>query len=166
MWLRGKWSWVIVHCAFNPLNFLVLDPLSHRKFLPYSIKMPEEVMAVTWRRKNTASSCQNTQSVVITASLPDIGTQSCRCLRMDFSYLAAATSEHSPAKPRDGSFQLKCTMEMCWDLSSCPGDSQANSELKALFVGPGLGRFWLFAQNSEKHYSLILLPASVDQNLY
>lgn len=32
-------------------------------------------MAVMLRRRNTGSSCQNTQGAVITASLPDTGTQ-------------------------------------------------------------------------------------------
>lgn len=65
--------------AFNPLTLLVPEPLSHRKFLPDSIRIPEEVMKVTPRRKNTASSCQNSQSAGTTASLPDTGTRNYRC---------------------------------------------------------------------------------------
>lgn len=73
------------HLALS-MCFLVPDPLSHRRVLPDSIKMPEEVMEVMRRRKNTASSCQNTQSAVIMARHPATGTQNCRYLRID-SYI-------------------------------------------------------------------------------
>lgn len=40
-------------------------------------------MAVMPKRKNTGSSCQNTQNVVIMASLRATGTRNYRCLRID-----------------------------------------------------------------------------------
>lgn len=81
--------------------------------------MPEEVTAVMWRRKNTASSCQNTQSVVITASLPNTGTRNYRCLENGlFCTLLSPPQSNTPAELWVGSFQLKCTVEMWWGLSS------------------------------------------------
>lgn len=81
-------SWAVAPCmqhgragrpklwaARNPLSLLVPGPPSHRKALPDFIRIPEEAMAVMLRRRNTGSSCQNTQGAVITASLPDTGTQ-------------------------------------------------------------------------------------------
>lgn len=71
--------------AFNTLTLLVPGHLSPRKVLPDSIRIPEEVMAVMLKRKNTVSSCQNTQSAAITASLPGTGTRSYRWLQLDSS---------------------------------------------------------------------------------
>lgn len=69
--------------ACNPLALLVPGPPSHREVPPDFIRIPEEAMAVMPKRKNTGSSCQNTQNVVIMASLRATGTRNYRCLRID-----------------------------------------------------------------------------------
>ena len=91
--------------AFNTLTLLVPGHLSPRKVLPDSIRILEEVMAVMLKKKNTASSCQNTQNAVIMASLPGTGTQNYRRLRIDSSVSPRPPPQsNAPTEPRDGSF--------------------------------------------------------------
>lgn len=82
-------------------------------------------------------------------------------------YPAAATSEQHTCGATDvlSSYNALCK---CGTLSSHPGDSQCKFRTDDSICGTGSGEgdYGFFAQNSEKHYSLILLPASVDQNLY
>lgn len=94
-----------VRCnVFNTLTLLAPDPPSRRKVLPDFIRTPEEVTAVTLRRRNTANSCRNTQSVVTMASLPDTGTRNYSCLRMDSSGPVCCHSGVTlPPGHRDGS---------------------------------------------------------------
>lgn len=92
--------------AFNTLTLLVSGHLSPRKVLPDSTRTPGAVMAVTWRRKNIASSCRNTQNAAIMASLPNTGTQNYRRLRMDsWVSLLPAPQSSVPTEPWDGSSQ-------------------------------------------------------------
>ena len=99
-----KTVWNYAHCmqhrrarkpelwaARNPLSLLVPGPPSHRKALPDFIRIPEEAMAVMLRRRNTGSSCQNTQGTVITASLPDTGTRT-----WSLGKLASSRSQEKP----------------------------------------------------------------------
>ncbi|KAL0607181.1 hypothetical protein AAY473_023783 [Plecturocebus cupreus] len=116
--------------VFNTLSLLVPDPLSHRKLLPGFIRIPEEVMAVTLRRRSTVSSCRNTPSVVTMGSLPDTGTRNYRCLSVDSPgpTCHGIKSSRSRQAARMLLLQLVYTVEIWWDSSSCvlmknPGDS-------------------------------------------
>lgn len=145
--------WVTARCAFNPPTVLVSDPWCHRRVLPHSTRMPEEATAVTWRRKNTASSCQNTQSAVTTASPPDTGTRNYRCLRIGSAvpwcrHLGATLLQSHgwfcPANTHRGDARGTQAPASSWGAQ---GTTHRFRAVKALFVGLGLGEFVAFAQN-------------------
>lgn len=133
--------------AFNTLTLLVPGHLSPRKVLPDSIRIPEEVMAVMLKRKNTASSCRNTQSAAITASLPGTGTRSYRWLQLDSS-VSPLDHLRAPLPLSHGMVLRKCTVEM-WDpnshfLKGGPGGNQCKLRTEGSVCGTGSREFMAF----------------------
>lgn len=138
-------SWAVVaHCmqhrragrpelwaTRNPLSLLVPGPPSHRKALPDFIRIPEEAMAVMLRRRNTGSSCQNTQGAVITASLPDTGTQNynARVLTPVCS-VAVPSEQHSHQTGRMALSSFSALWQ--WQGTSWGAQGTASGELRAL----------------------------------
>lgn len=115
--------------AFNTLTSLVPGHPSPRKALPGSTRIPEEVMAVMLKRKNTASSCPNTRSVAITASLPGTGTRNYRCLIVGVSVSplppprSSAPTEHATVLSRESALRRFGTLNSHF-LKGSPGGSQ------------------------------------------
>lgn len=125
-------SWAVAHCmqhrrarkpelwaARNPLSLLVPGPPSHRKALPDFIRIPEEAMAVMLRRRNTGSSCQNTQGAVITASLPDTGTQNYKARVL--TPVCSAAFPWSSTPTRQGGWLFPVSAH-CGDGGAPPGE--------------------------------------------
>lgn len=124
-----------ISASRNPLTLLVPGPPSRRKVLPDFIRIPEEVMAVTPRRKNTDSSCRNTQNAITTASLPDTGTRNYRCPRID-SWVPRCRPLRAAFPPAVGGWFFAVLMH-CGDVGALPGEPR----------GLSLGSLWLLAQN-------------------
>lgn len=104
---------------------------SPRKALPGSTRIPEEVMAVMLKRKNTASSCPNTRSVAITASLPGTGTRNYRCLIVGVSVSplppprSSAPTEHATVLSRESALR-RCGTWTPISSRGAPGAANAN----------------------------------------
>ena len=88
-------------------------------------------MAVMLRRRNTGSSCQNTQGAVITASLPDTGTQNynARVLTPVCS-VAVPSEQHSHQTGRMALSSFSALWQ--WQGTSWGAQGTASGELRAL----------------------------------